>query len=182
MNPTINRLLLIFSIVLVAGCDMVYRTLDEKGAQEKALIGEVIPFERNEVVAEAQGLLYLYGYNTGKIDGVLGVRTRNAVEKFQNDNGLEPSRKIDSDTWNKLQVFKENELVYQGQLNIKLIQLLLKRAGFDPGKIDGKLGARTKGAVMQFQDDQGLKVDGKIGYKTLSRLSNYIPVGLQTPQ
>lgn len=165
--------------LLNGGCDMLYRALDEKGAQEKKLIGEVVPYQRNDVVAEVQNLLYLYGYNTGKIDGILGLRTRNAIEQFQQDNGIEPSRKICKETWEKLTVFKKNELIYNNQLNFRLIQVLLQRAGLDPGNIDGKFGAKTNAAVLKFQEMQGLKVDGKIGYQTLSKLANYIPVGME---
>lgn len=168
--------------VTLCGCDALYRILDEEGAQEKELIGEVIPFEKNLVVEEVQGLLYLYGYNTGKVDGVLGLRTRNAIEQFQKDNGLEPSRFADQATWERLNIFKENELVIKGQLNILLIQTLLKKAGFNPGEIDGKLGARTKAAILKFQEAHGLKVDGKIGYQTLSKLVTFVPVESQTKQ
>jgi peptidoglycan hydrolase-like protein with peptidoglycan-binding domain len=166
-------------LFMLCGCDVLYRLLDKQGAQEKQLIGEVVPFEKNLVVEEIQSLLYLYGYNTGKVDGVLGLRTRNAVEKFQKDNGLDPSRFVDQVTWEKLNMFKDNELVIKGQLNIRLIQVLLKKAGFDPGAIDGKLGSRTKAAVLKFQESQGLKADGKIGYQTLSKLAILIPAELQ---
>jgi len=163
----------------LSGCDALYRVLDKEGAEEKELIGEVIPFEKNKVVAEAQSLLYLYGYNTGKIDGVLGVRTRNAIEKFQKDKELKPSRFIDKATWEKLNIFTKNQLVIDRQLNIRLIQILLREAGFKPGKIDGKMGARTRDAVQKFQEGHGLKVDGKIGYQTLSKLAGFMADELQ---
>lgn len=164
---------------MLCGCDALYRLLDKEGAEEKELIGEVIPFEKNLVIEEVQSLLYLYGYNTGKVDGVLGLRTRNAIEKFQRNNGLEPSRFVDQATWERLNIFKDNELVIKGQLNVRLVQVLLKEAGLNPGGVDGKLGARTKAAVLKFQEAQGLKVDGKIGYRTLSKLAEFIPAESQ---
>ncbi len=167
---------------MLCGCDALYRLLDKEGAEEKELIGEVIPFEKNLIIEEVQNLLHLYGYNTGKVDGVLGFRTRNAIEKFQKSNGLEPSRFVDQATWKRLNIFKDNELVIKGQLNIRLVQVLLKEAGLDPGKIDGKLGARTEAAVLKFQEAQGLKVDGKIGYQTLSKLAIFIPTESQIEQ
>ncbi len=174
-------LLLNFGLCFVlCGCDVLYRLLDKEGAQEKELIGDVIPFEKNLVIEEVQSLLYLYGYNTGKIDGIIGFRTRNAIEKFQRDNGLKPSRFADQATWKKLNIFIDNELVIKGQLNVRLIQVLLKEAGFSPGRIDGKLGARTKAAVLKFQEAQGLKIDGKIGFQTLSKLATFISVESQT--
>lgn len=164
----------------LCGCDALYRLLDKEGAQEKELIGEVIPYEVNLVIEEIQSLLHLYGYNTGKIDGVLGLRTRNAIKKFQEDNGLKPSRFADQATWERLNIFKDNELVIKGRLNVRLVQVILTQTGFNPGKIDGKLGERTKSAVMKFQEAQGLKVDGKIGYQTLGKLATFISEESQT--
>ena len=157
-----------------SGCDALYRLLDKEGAEEKALVGDIIPFQSNAAVEEIQALLYLYGYNAGKSDGVLGLRTRNAIEKFQRDNGLETTRFADQATWERLSVFKENGLVVDRQLNTPLVQSLLKEAGFDPGKIDGKMGPRTKNAVLAFQKAHNLKVDGKIGYQTLSQLAVFL--------
>ena len=156
------------------GCDAIYRLLDKEGAEEKALVGEIIPFEKNPTIEEVQALLDLYGYNVGKIDGVLGLRTRNAIERFQRDNALEKTRFVDQATWAKLSVFKENKLVVDQQLNVRFIQALLKEAGLDPGDIDGKMGTKTKTAVLAFQKTYNLKVDGKIGYKTLTTLAAFI--------
>ena len=143
--------------LLLSGCDAVYRLLDKQGAQEKELIGEIIPFEQNEVVEEVQVLLHLYGYNVGKSDGILGLRTRNAIEKFQKDNGLDPSRFIDNETWGKLHVFTENLLVVDHKLNMKLIQALLEVAGFNPGGVDGKMGNKTRSAIKNFQNNLIIK-------------------------
>ncbi len=167
----------ILFLVLISGsisCDQVYRFLDEKGAQEKDLIGEVVPYEKNPSVEEVQGLLKLYGYDPGKVDGVLGGGTREAIARFQTDNQLAVSRYVDDETWRKLSVFKENKIVVENELNIKLVQDLLTRAGFFPGKIDGKMGKKTKDAVKEFQKAKELKVDGKIGYWTLTELAFFL--------
>ncbi len=158
------------------GCDFVYRLLNKEGAEEKALVGEIIPHERNLVVEEIQTLLKLYGYSAGNVDGVLGFRTREAVAQFQKDNALKESRFVDKATWERLGVFKENKLVVNNELNIKLIQKILKKAGFNPGSADGKMGEKTKKAVKVFQQAHGLTSDGKIGYKTLLKLASYLPV------
>lgn len=54
------------------------------------------------------------------------------------------------------------------------IQTALKNAGYDSGAIDGKLGAKTKKAIKDFQAANGLKADGKVGAKTWAKLSTYV--------
>lgn len=58
---------------------------------------------------------------------------------------------------------------------IKKIQQALTDAGLDPGPIDGKMGSKTKSAVMDFQKSKGLAADGVIGVKTWEELSKYFP-------
>ena len=173
------RIGLYFVIFLVsfyaAGCDFLYRLLDKKGAEEKDLIGEALPFVKNPTIEEIQVLLDIYGYDPGRIDGVLGGKTRRAVDKFQKDNNLTQTRFVDKETWEKLTVFERNKLIVDQGLNIALIQTCLKNAGFDLGTIDGKLGARTKLAIKKFQQAHGLKPDEKVGYKTLTELAKYLP-------
>jgi len=156
------------------GCDVVYRLLDKEGAQEKELVGEIVPYQKNYTIEEAQKLLDLYGYSPGRIDGILGLKTRNAIERFQRANGIKESRFIDQATWEKLSIFKENGFIVNEKLNVALVQKALKKADFDPGKIDGKFGPRTLRAVKEFQEARGLKVDGKVGYKTLMALAEYM--------
>lgn len=56
----------------------------------------------------------------------------------------------------------------------KDIQKALKAAGFYTGTIDGKIGPKTKAAVMDFQKANGLKADGKVGPKTWAALEKYL--------
>jgi len=149
--------------------------LHKEGAEEKELLGDMVPFQKNPAVEEVQTLLSIYGYSPGKADGVIGLRTRNAVEEFQRDNGLEETRFVDKATWEKLMVFKDNNFIVKNKLNVKLVQTALKEAGFDPGVADGKMGTKTKNAIMAFQKANGLTADGKIGYKTLAKLSEVLP-------
>lgn len=59
----------------------------------------------------------------------------------------------------------------QGDPNIRRIQEQLKAAGFDPGPIDGLMGNRTRTAVRQFQQANGLQVDGDPGPRTQAALA-----------
>ena len=63
----------------------------------------------------------------------------------------------DEQTWRLLSKFKDNGLVVNNEMNVALVQELLKKAGFDPGKVDGKFGPKTKSAVMSFQKAHDLK-------------------------
>ncbi|GAM07992.1 general secretion pathway protein A [Geobacter sp. OR-1] len=53
---------------------------------------------------------------------------------------------------------------------VRLLQVMLKAAGHFSGTPDGVFDNRTAEAVRRFQEAEGLKVDGKPGGKTLSRL------------
>ncbi len=60
---------------------------------------------------------------------------------------------------------------------VKEIQKALKKAGYDPGPIDGFVGPNTRGAVRDFQKAKGLKPDGRVEKKTLRAL---MPFGMKT--
>ena len=56
----------------------------------------------------------------------------------------------------------------------KDIQTALKAAGLYTGSIDGKIGPKTKAAIMAFQKSKGLKVDGKVGPQTWAEMQKYL--------
>ena len=163
-------------VFLCGGCDAVYKYLDKEGAEEKELIGEALPLEHNPKIEEIQTLLNLYGYGSGIPDGGLGSKTRQAIEQFQKDNDLKVTRFVDLATWQKLNVFRQNQLVVNNQLNVRLMQKILKVNGYSTSSADGKVGSKTLQAVKDFQKKHHLKPDGRVGYKTLMELSAYLEV------
>lgn len=167
------KFILLFFLFTSAGCDQVYRLLQKESAEEKEILGEVLSFEPNPRVEELQKLLKLYGYSPGTVDGKFGQTTRRAVEQFQKDTGLKPSRFVDRPTWERLNIFSSSGLVDNGEVNIEKIQTALQNAGFDPGKADGKMGKKTLEALKEFQKANALLSDGKMGFKTLSKLAQY---------
>ncbi|MBI3312579.1 MAG: peptidoglycan-binding protein [Candidatus Omnitrophica bacterium] len=57
---------------------------------------------------------------------------------------------------------------------VREVQLALRAAGFDPGSSDGRLGPRTRSAVREFQQANGLEPDGKVGPRTWAKLETYL--------
>jgi peptidoglycan hydrolase-like protein with peptidoglycan-binding domain len=55
-------------------------------------------------VRAAQAALLYLGYAPGKIDGVIGPRTQNALTSFRIAHGLQPSTALDSETMARLQM------------------------------------------------------------------------------
>ncbi len=53
------------------------------------------------------------------------------------------------------------------------IQQALKNGNFYQGKVDGVLGPKTKKAIEDFQTQNNLKVDGKVGSQTWQKLKAY---------
>ncbi|MBU0469244.1 MAG: peptidoglycan-binding protein [Candidatus Omnitrophica bacterium] len=62
------------------------------------------------------------------------------------------------------------------RVSVKVItvQQALTKAGYYNGSIDGKLGSKTKSAIVEFQKDHGLVSDGIIGKKTWDEMSVYL--------
>lgn len=66
-------------------------------------------------------------------------------------------------------------VVHHKALTAKQMQRALKKAGHYAGPIDGKIGPKTRRAIVEFQKEQGLKPDGIVGKKTTAALREYLP-------
>ncbi|RNB91972.1 spore cortex-lytic enzyme [Brevibacillus fluminis] len=53
------------------------------------------------------------------------------------------------------------------------LQYRLQSIGYDVGKLDGIYGSQTRQAVIRFQEDYGLNVDGIAGSTTIGILKKY---------
>jgi N-acetylmuramoyl-L-alanine amidase len=65
---------------------------------------------------------------------------------------------------------------------VKEIQEALKKAGFDPGPIDGHAGPRTREAIRAYQKANKLDADGIVGRMTLAVMVSQGLIKDPTPQ
>ena len=146
-------------------------------------------------VKQMQQKLKDLGYLAGSADGKFGVTTQAAVIAFQKNNNLTADGKAGSATLSKLYSGRANkasgttvkisqkttggrdttdiastgyETLQVGSEGsaVKKLQDRLKALGYDPGSRDGKFGSATEAAVMAFQAQNNLTVDGKAGPAT----------------
>ncbi|MBU4488998.1 MAG: peptidoglycan-binding protein [Candidatus Omnitrophica bacterium] len=175
----------LITVFLFPGCTFVSFGHQKEAKEEKEIFGFLDGY--NHRIKEAQGYLMNAGFNPGPIDGKMQRDTRKAIKNFQRDNGLKITGFIGTETWKKLGSYK-NIIKTRAKVNkksdslgyysstlegTKELQQALKNSGFDPGPIDGKIGSKTKKAIMDFQSAKGLSGNGTIDSKTLEALSKY---------
>lgn len=68
---------------------------------------------------------------------------------------------------------KDDEAIIRVSAKTVTVQKALQKAGYYTGALDGKIGAGTKSAIVNFQKDNGLKADGLVGRKTWDLLKTY---------
>ena len=118
---------------------------------------------RGNSVKELQKKLNSLGFNAGVVDGIFGTKTRSAVMDFQRKNGLVVDGIVGKATQSKLDSSSNND--------VKTIQEILNQIGIDVGKVDNKMGNKTRQGIREFQKIFGLTVDGIAGKNTWAVLN-----------
>jgi peptidoglycan hydrolase-like protein with peptidoglycan-binding domain len=72
--------------------------------------------------------------------------------------------------------FSQNKGIFEtkSRPSNKQIQLALKNAGYNLGRIDGRIGRQTREAIKAFQKANNIPVDGKVGKQTWEALKGYL--------
>jgi peptidoglycan hydrolase-like protein with peptidoglycan-binding domain len=112
-----------------------------------------------EEIKTLQAQLKTAGFDPGAADGILGLKTRVALDRLQSgcanlEDLLDDSASGFSPLANGTRMSKLDEEAtdkFTSKEEIRLIQVRLKDAGFDPGPFDGTLGPRTKSALFRMQ-------------------------------
>ena len=144
--------------------------------------------DKGDAVKKVQKRLIALGYlSGGSDDGSFGNQTKNAVKEFQSRNGLSTSGSVNSATLKKLNSSdakkassssskqKSDGTCSYGDKgsNVKNIQKRLITLGYlASGSADGDYGNKTRTAVQNFQQRNGLSVTGNVNSKTLSTLNS----------
>ena len=103
-----------------------------------------------EEIRSLQARLRAAGFYAEPVDGIAGPKTRSAVQRLQaactNLKDL-----LETPNSENLQAPRESQAAKPDSEEVRLIQVRLKDAGFDPGAIDGRPGAKTRAAFLRFQ-------------------------------
>ena len=142
-----------------------------------------------ESVKKLQKRLIELGYLTGSADGDYGRATTDAVKAFQKQAGLTAdgiagastqkavyssdakSKKTEADEIeDQLDSIKSTLSMGSSGSEVTSLQKRLINLNYMSGSVDGSFGAKTRDAVMLFQKQTGLTVDGKAGKTTIGKL------------
>ena len=108
-----------------------------------------------EEVRLFQAQLKTAGFDPGPLDGMMGPKTRLAMNRLQSGcaNLKDVLESSDAGMSSGMQAAKPNAAASQVPNNeeVRLLQVRLKDSGFDAGPIDGVLGAKTQSALLRLQ-------------------------------
>ena len=135
--------------------------------------------DHGPAVATIQRHLKSAGFDPKRTDGVFDERTAGMVKEFQRKAGLKDHGIVGAGTWKRLRTAQmeaanstsPHQTKGEKSQAVKRTEQLLKKAGFNPGKIDGLYDAKTQRALDKFRKkfDLGGRGDG-VGAATLKKL------------
>jgi len=140
--------------------------------------------DRGPAIAEIRDKLARLGLLDGPPGGgtaedVFDSAVEHGVRTFQQQRGLRIDGVVGAETYRVLDEARwhlgDRPLSfavahpYTGD-DVAALQQRLLEMGFDPGRCDGRFGARTEAALREFQRNVGLAADGILGPTTLAAL------------
>jgi len=143
---------------------------------------------RRAVMMIVSGFLGLYGcvsmdgtgYRSSSREETKPVKPAYTVVETIKDEGYTPVKTggYGKPVWNEPEFSSRSEFYHaNGSVRIltpKQIQQALKKAGYYTGTVDGKIGPKTKDAIIRFQRARGLKADGIVGKQTSAAMLRYL--------
>ena len=124
-----------------------------------------------------QSRLAQMGYFTGSRTACFGELTKDAVQRFQQEVGLEATGQADAATWAAIYSRSGTADIPSDALkpgdtgdNVKAVQTRLNALGFFDNAMSGEYGYATQTAVRLFQIAAGLEATGILDAETSSRL------------
>ncbi len=117
------------------------------------------------------------GYDPGPVDATMGLFTRAAIMAYETDQGLpligEPSPELLEHIVlgeSVMPVVNPSAPPAETVALVKAVQQILTDQGYDPGTVDGVIGAGTIAAIKAFERDRSLDETGRISGKLLRKI------------
>ena len=167
------------------------------GGVSESVASEYLVNMSAEAILDLEERLHALGYLAADADSVYDADTRQALEGFQQANGLIVTGQLDDDTRALLdsdavisrqdylsrfaQGYQEMEPLQSGSVNnqVQTMQQRLIEYGYFTGAADGVFGDATQMAVQRFQMVNGLPVTGVADGMTMMRLMADVPISWQ---
>jgi murein L,D-transpeptidase YcbB/YkuD len=130
-----------------------------------------------EYTVSLQTALQTTGHYTGKVDGIYGPATVDAVKKLQTASGLPVTGYVDRATANALTnavLSKGGAAASQALAHTAAVQATLKLAGYWTGPVDGHWTPELTDALKKFQTHLGIPATGTVDTATLAALESTI--------
>lgn|GEM_PF-376862 len=139
----------------------------------------------HDYTATLQKSLSEAGYFTGKVDGVYGPSTVDAVQALQKAHGLPVTGTVDKATQEALQSdlqTKGGAAAQEELASTAAVQQTLKLAGFWDGPVDGRWTPALTEALQKFQAELDVPATGTVDAATVAALEKAIAeAGKPTP-
>lgn len=137
--------------------------------------------DRGKEVLDVQTRLRGHGYELGAegVDGFFGPNTELALRTFQQQRGLIVDAVVGDNTWRELveagyalgdRLLYLREPPFRGD-DVLALQVKLNLLGFNAGPERGVYDEAVERAVLDFQRNAGLTLDGLVGENTLRKLA-----------
>jgi peptidoglycan hydrolase-like protein with peptidoglycan-binding domain len=145
--------------------------------------GTTIQLKYDPLVEGVQRQLQASGYYKGAVDGVLGKKTRSAIQAYQKAAGIDPTGEPTQDLVEHIRYTREvlEAALFTGSVDVaadadaradvRRVQTGLADLAYSPGEINGELTAKTRKAIMAFQHDRNLPQTGEISDALLGELA-----------
>ena len=145
--------------------------------------GRTIQLRYDPVVESVQRELLAAGYYKGSVDGVIGRKTKQAIEDYQRSVGIGVDGKPTSGLAEHIRYTREvsEASLFTGSIDpdpaaearamILRVQTGLSELAYNPGGVDGQLTEQTRSAIREFQRDRNMAETGEVSGGLLTELS-----------
>ncbi len=138
--------------------------------------------DRGRAVKNIQAHLKAAGFDPKHVNGVFDERTTGALKAFQRKSGLPQSGQVDPGTWRKLRdarmeartATSPSQGMGERSAAVLRTERLLKKAGLNPGRVDGLFDRNTQAAVRRFERKHHRPVNGRVDTKDLAALKRTV--------